>query len=249
MTNPEEILKTIQTKNIHPKPKIFFWAKYGLFWLLSAIALFFGSLSFSTLVFIIANQDWDIYPRFNLSPISFCLTVLPYFWLVFLIIFAIVGYFNFRHTKRGYKISLLLIIFVYLIITILSGYTLYQKGWGQKLEQLAADQVPYYNQMIKARDIWSQHKNGLLAGKILDIKNNFLEIIDLDGEKWRVNISSTTGQQYIYSEKDIKIIGNIVDDGTFQADEIRPWCGCNGCAKHQGVSCLDHCQNKNAIKK
>ncbi len=242
MSNVEKILTEIKNKHIVPWPRWRIFLRHTAIWLLVAIAASLSSIAFSAAIFIVANQDWDLPQRLNINPSAFYLAILPYFWLLILVIFAIAAYFNFRHTKRGYKLPLLVVLITYIISTAGVSTALYRLGLGSKIEQMASNTVPYYNQMIYARSVWSRHDDGLLAGKILSAITNQIKIMDLDGEVWTVDIASSSGKNIIWEEKDIKIIGQKIDTGQFVATEIRPWCGCSGCQKHQGQSCLDHCR-------
>lgn len=244
MNLSEKIINTIQKQKIAPAPKSIFVIKNYLFIFLFVVAVLFGGLVFSTDIFIIANQDWMLNTYLNSNRILFFFMILPYFWLIILTIFAGLSLYNFYQTKRGYKISTLLVITIYLITTLVVGIALYYFGIGAKIEEAAANKIPYYNQLNYARAVWSRHDSGLLAGKILDTSGEKIKIMDLDGEIWNLDISSSTGIDYIYKEKDIKIIGKKLDTNTFQAYQIKPWCGCGGCMNHQGESCLDHCRNK-----
>jgi hypothetical protein len=53
----KEILKKIQEDEIVPKPKWQFSFREGLFWFLWGVTLFFGTVSFSLILFFAINHD------------------------------------------------------------------------------------------------------------------------------------------------------------------------------------------------
>jgi hypothetical protein len=242
MSNAEKILEKIKTDHITPAPRWRVLTMRVLIWLSAIIAVFVGSIAFSIVIFIFANQDADLSTRLNLGHPTFYLAILPYFWVIILALFALGAYFNFRHTKRGYRAPLFAVVGAYIIATVILGALFYRAGVGARIEQMAADTVPYYNQMNYARALWVAPDKGLLAGKILAVTGDQVRLQDLNGDIWDINIASSTGRENISPQSDIKIIGVRAGERTFTASQIRPWCGCSGCMKHRGQSCLDHCR-------
>ena len=78
---PNQVLEKI--KNIRPTPRWQFLLRDYSVWILGAVSLALGSLSFSVVLFMLANNDWDIYSEISNSFFKFLLITLPYFWLVF----------------------------------------------------------------------------------------------------------------------------------------------------------------------
>ena len=65
MTNlGDKILQEIETKKIHPTAKILITGKRLLFWILAIMAGIIGGLGAGVIIFIFANQDWDVYLNF-----------------------------------------------------------------------------------------------------------------------------------------------------------------------------------------
>ena len=241
MALSEKIIATIKNKHLQPIPRWHYIIKNYLFIILYITAITIGGFVFSAGLFLIANQDWGLNTYLKFNPIIFYLSVLPYFWLLALAIFAGLSFYNLYRTKRGYKFPIIIAIIIYLLSTSLLGYGLYKNGIGVKIEQTATN-LPYYNRLNYTRAVWSKHEDGLMAGKIINIQDNKIKLMDLDGETWTIDVGSSTGKNLIYEEKDIKIFGEKINSTTFKANSIKPWCGCSGCAKHQGQSCVDHCR-------
>ena len=80
--------------------------------------LIIGGFSFGVIIYLIQNKDWDLYAEMNESFASFVLLSLPYLWFVLLALFFIIAYFNFKHTKSGYKFKLYYVLLISIILSI-----------------------------------------------------------------------------------------------------------------------------------
>ncbi len=245
MTNlSNKILDKIETNNIHPNRKVSVIAKRIGIWTLAITALIIGSLGAAVIIFVLANQDWDIYTRFSDNRALFALLILPYFWFILLGASIILGYYFFRHTKKGYRYSIIIVAIVYIVITFGLGTIFYNLGIGNNIEEVFAHNIDNYNRIAQNRAIWTHPERGLLAGEIISADTNQIIIEDLLGRKWQIDTSSTTGRGFLNLGADIKILGELNNSKIFRADNIRPWCGCAGCMQHRGESCTQHCRLK-----
>jgi len=223
-----EVLKKIIDNNIKPKPRWYFITKNYFIWLVFGISIILGSFAFSMILFIIKQLDWDIYHYIGESFLKTVFVSLPYLWLIFLILFIGVAYYNFIHTKRGYRFKFISILLVSLIISITLGTGLYFNGFSEKLENVFLKKIPYYNRLVfSCEEQWMRPKRGLLAGTITEIKlpeNNFI-LTDLDNNRWKIEASKAIWKGKIAPEIDLKIklIGKLIDDNNFEVMEIRPW--------------------------
>jgi len=223
-----EVLKKIKDNNIKPKPRWYFITKNYFIWSVFGISIILGSFAFSMVLFIIKQLDWDIYHYVGDSFLKTVFISLPYLWLIFLILFIGVAYYNFTHTKRGYRFKFISIFLISLIISTTLGTGLYFNGFSEKLENIFLKKIPYYGRLVYSCDEqWMQPKRGLLAGTIIEtglLENNFI-LMDLDDKRWKIEAGKATWKGKIAPEIDLKIklIGKPIDDNNFEAMEIRPW--------------------------
>ena len=225
----EKILKTIKDKQIRPKSKWFFLLKNYLIWTLFTISVFIGAIAISVIFFSLADNDWDIYRNLNKNISTYILISLPYIWIVILTSFSFLAYFNYKHTKRGYRINPLMIVSGSIFISIFLGIAFYFAGLGQIIEYKLSNNIPYYEKIIAHRFImWNNPERGLLAGKIIkiDSANNFY-IKALDNKVWKIigNNILWQGKAEKGSGERIKIIGKMMGSDVFVAREVRPWIG------------------------
>ncbi len=222
----KKVLETIKEKKIKPKPRWAFLLKDYFIWLISIISLIIGSLAFSVIIFLVKNNDWDVYKQINNSLLEFTILTLPYLWFVILILFIIAAYYNFERTKKGYKYQLYAIVISSIIFSALFGALLYNVGIGQAIDEVFAEKVPFYEKFRPDRRArWMSPEKGLLAGRIISIEEsgNF-QVIDMAGNVWKIIISGTTeiNEKDIAIDKRVRIIGQKKDKNNFIAKQILP---------------------------
>jgi len=223
-----EVLKKIKDNNIKPKPLWYFITKNYFIWSVFGISIILGSLAFSMVLFIIKQLDWDIYHYIGNSFLKTVFISFPYLWLIFLILFTGVAYYNFIHTKRGYRFKLISILLISLVISITLGTGLYFNGFSERLENVFSEKIPYYNRLVySCEEQWMKPERGLLAGTIIEIglPENIFILMDLDNNRWTIEAGKVIwkGKTAPVIGLKIKLIGTLIDENNFKAMEIRPW--------------------------
>lgn len=222
----QEILDKI--KEVKPKPRWEFVLKNYVIWGVALVALVFSSLAFAAVLYMLLNNDWDVYMYISGNLLEFVFLTLPYFWIIFLGLLIIVAYYNFRHTKKGYKFSLSKVFLACLTINILLGTAFYQMGVGQAIDTALAKRVPFYGKFVNRRPhIWSQAEKGLLAGVVLDVRGDRVLIEDINGHIWDINYHQTSTPIFIsFKPGDpVRIVGEQIDNENFQVEMILPMKG------------------------
>ena len=224
----DKITKKIKEEKIQPISKWKFLMKDYLIWTAFGISVIIGGLAFAVIIFLLTNNDWSIYRNLDKSFIEYTFLSLPYFWIMFLGIFSAVAYYNYKHTKSGYKYNPLLAILASIILSFILGSTLFYAGLGSKIEDAFVDKFPYYkNIMEKRMEIWNNSGQGLLAGTIEKVNDSSFIIKDLSGKKWEVNIENAVVKKVMVIQEGamVKIIGRDDGDNLFIAEQLRPWMG------------------------
>ena len=224
----EEVLKKIKKENIKPKSYWHFATKNYFIWFLFCISIILGSFAFGMVLFMFKQLDWDTYRYLGDSFLKTVFISLPYLWFIFLVLFLGIAYYNFIHTKRGYRYRFIFILFISLAMSVMFGTGLYFNGFSERLENIFSRRIPYYNKLVyTCENQWMQPQKGLLAGTIteLGISNNIFRLIDCKNQSWEVNIGNTIwkGKLKPFIGLKIKLIGKMEDENRFKAIEIRPW--------------------------
>lgn len=223
----DKILQTIKEHKLMPTPRWQFLLKDYLVWTLAVIALLVGSLAVAVIIHLVQNNDWTMYERIDDTLLGFVLMTLPYFWLVCLLAFIGLGYYNFQHTKRGYRLPFQAIVLGNIAISLALGTMLYYIGIGQAIDEAMTEAVPAYGQFINPRRMrWSQPQRGVLAGVIITIenKNNF-SLVDFNGQQWTVQAQNALVPPHfvLMPNQRVRMIGQRIDYAIFMAERIMPW--------------------------
>jgi hypothetical protein len=218
-------LEKIRESGIKPISKNVFNIKRVIFWSLVSFSVIIGAVSFAIVLSILFTNDWYLYNKLGFG---FIFKSLPYFWFLSLLIFTILGDFYYRRTSLGYRHRTITIMGVYIILTIVSGSVLHVIGMGKIVEDSLSRNIPIYRGfMFDKSEIWSHPEKGLLSGEIIEANEDFIKVLDSNGDIWILNIERAfVGKKVkIKSGEMIKILGDIDENNVFTVEQIRPWIG------------------------
>lgn len=222
----KETLEKMREENVQLKPRWYFLTKNYLFWLMFLLTTLLGGLSFGMIMFVANDLDWDIFHHLGIGLPKALLLSLPYLWVALLFLFLFATYYNFTHTRGGYRYQFLVIFLINLLVSILLGLALYQYGWTDTVDTQLRAIVPAYHHLIYDRENqWMQPEKGLLSGTIISLKpdNSSLSLRDHYNKLWDIDIrdANIRGMFPIGKNMEIRIIGQQLTRGSFRATEIR----------------------------
>lgn len=228
----KKLVEKIKCEKICPAPKWRFLLRNYFVWLAFAASVVVGGLAFCVTLSIVADNDWDIYKYLNISPIQHILLSLPYLWIVLLVLFLGLAFYNYKHTKCGYRHGVLAVLGLSIVGSLLLGSFFHYAGMGRKIDQIFAKNVPLYQNMhccCNRQDIWSQPEKGLLGGRIIHVSlENDFDLEDFQGAVWQIENDRQIfmrGPTLVREGGEVKLIGERKAEKIFWAREIRPWMG------------------------
>lgn len=225
----EKTLELINRNGVKPIPKWNFVIKNWFLYLLFVTAVSIGGLGFSIMIMMFADDSWQLYQISQQTWIQSLIVNLPYFWIGTTVGFGLFAYIIFRKTKRAYRYAFIRVLATEVLLTLLIGYGMFSFGIGKKVDEIFFENIPLYRIMVpRMIENWSRPESGMLSGIITDIGDkDRIMLTDLDGSKWTIILNNPTirGGQKIIKGVKIKIIGKMIAEDIFRADEIRPWIG------------------------
>ncbi len=224
----KKVLEKIEKENIKPIGRWSFVLKNSFLWTLFGLNILFGSVGFAISIYLFESTDvFDLILSVN-DLLEAAILAIPTIWILLTILFLLVAYLNFRYTDRGYIFSFRKIFVINTLAILILGGILHLSGVSERLNRVFSESFSTYDITLDPRyKIWSSPETGYLAGTILSVKEESIEIEDLDSNIWSVDTSDAKVRRavgLIKGEK-IKIVGNVLDESTFQALEILPWEG------------------------
>lgn len=230
----QNILEKIQKEHIKPTPKWHFMLKKSVIWALFAVSLILGSIAFSIILLQINDVEWDLYEKAG-GLLGFVFLVIPYFWIIFIIGFLLLGYYNFKHTDTGYKYNTFYVVLISIGTSMLLGTALYSFGISEHLEDKFLENIPFYKEMnFGKRQMWVMEERGLLGGKVIEIKNaDEFDMEDFRGKLWLIKVENEQPLNLLpkpfkpnFKPKPgdlVKVIGEKESEYVFRAFDVRPW--------------------------
>lgn len=232
----QEIIGKIKHDHIAPVPRWHFLLKSYAYWLFLGMSIILGSLSFSVIVHILRTGDLGMLKHLQGNIFTSSVMLLPYFWFFSLCVCELVAYYNWKHTRGGYRFRRRWIMFSSVAASVLFGSGLYAMGMGEAIDETMARSIPFYDQSKHSarRQIWMQPERGLLVGKIIQVgpQEGVILIEDEGGNSWMVKKSVTPLPPPVGIKKGkvVKIVGSKEKDYVFSAKEIRR---CGDCRRDE----------------
>ncbi len=210
----EKIIEKIKEENIKPKPIWYFHLAKSFLYLFSTLAIILGGLALSLVSYLLINQDWLIpWPNF--------FYLIPYAWLITLLILYLLAYLNFKNYKRAYKFNKKQLLIFIFSSSILIAIFLNSANLPAKLHETFSKKSESYQKIFDSHTRpWHRPSDGFLSGELINISNNNLTIRDLNHEVWQVKVENNNIFQIGTSWR---FVGQMISENEFVANQVRPW--------------------------
>ena len=222
----KELLEKIKIKKLTPRSRWHFTAKRCAVWGVGIFSLIIGALTFSVIVYVLKFNDWDIYEEITDSFLGFIFLTLPYFWILFLLLFIFVAYYDLKHTKKGYRYSLPIVLAISIGSSVLLGSLFFKAGLGQAVDDVLGGNMPMYERFINPRiGFWTQPENGRLAGLVAKrLSEDEIIVLSKEMMEWDALLKDAEFPDdfQIIVGRPIRLIGEKMDDNMFRAVKILP---------------------------
>lgn len=230
----QKTLEKIKSENIRPQPCWRSSLMNYIFWGFFLMMVLLAAVSFSMAFHLTSNIDWDLYEYVKKNRVEFLFTMLPFFWIILLVIFSIISYINVRHTKLGYRYHPYKLFGTIVGISLGIGAIICITNATETINETLAHNIgrfPYV--MVSKEQLWNQPHLGLLSGEIIFVQPEQVDLMDFRGRQWLVITDDNTlirSTVMIREKEKIRVIGIKEDDVRFRARQIRPWeCPLPGC--------------------
>jgi hypothetical protein len=194
--------------------------------MLFILSILLGSIATSLVLVKLFTNDWTIVPRLPGGHVGGFLLVLPYLWLGILALIVYLASKIFEKTKKGYKYNHWLIVGLSVLLSIILGSVVFASKAGDFVETKMREHIQPYRQYQELREkVWHAPENGILPGRIMEIKSDKLIIVtDITKMMWEVDIEEGKKPVFVTIEvgMDIVAVGEKTGDDTFKAEGLRP---------------------------
>lgn len=231
MKPSEKLLQAIKEQEIKPVPKWRFTLRNSLLIIAFLLAVLLGSLAFSVILFAIQQTDFKVVSHLTHSRMELFLGLLPFFWILMLVVFLAIAIYSIQYAPKGYKFSAPKWVGFSAALSILLGTFFFIAGGASRIEKVFEVNLSIYQSVEEKKvQLWSMPQDGYLAGTIEDAGQGSMRLKDLQDNFWVVHYEDAFVPPVVLLERGeiVKIIGKATGKGEFTADEIRPWGGFRG---------------------
>lgn len=193
----EKVLDRIKDERMAPAPRWQFAARNGLFWTLWIASALLGAMAVAAAMYTVANAGWEFRELTHSGLGQFLVEKIPVLWLVALAFATIVAYENLRHTERGYRYPLLVVVGGSVFVSAILGAAFYANGVGQRVEEGIGSHIPFHRSAMKDERVrWTNPQRGFLAGEVVSVspEQNVFSLRSFDGGQWTVSLDDVSGR-------------------------------------------------------
>jgi hypothetical protein len=224
----QKILEKIKNEKIQPRPKWEFLLKTYAFWGSFFLSLFLGSLAVAIIIFRSRMTDWNLHSHSGDNFGIFIIKALPFLWIIALLSFIAIAYYNIRHTKTGYRYNFTILVVISVAVSVILGAGLDAFSLSEKIENNLSAKIPAYGDYSYGHmaSLWSRPEEGLLAGEIIKVNSPVsFELADFKNKIWLITSDrrELCESSHFLEGKLIKLIGEQTGEHDFIAYEFRPW--------------------------
>ena len=183
------VMERIVCGDVTPCPKYQFLLKNGAFVLAAFIAVLLGAVAVAVSIFTTFNAGWEYYEMTHENALTFAVAVLPYVWILVLGITLMLGYYNLRHTKRGYRYSMPVVMVSLVGTSVIGGVLLhhFQVGYMVDMETERMMSGQYRSALSWQQDMWHAPDKGRLFGVVASTSENSFTLLDINGTAWEID--------------------------------------------------------------
>ena len=182
-TLKENIISRIEREHILPTSKVIFNVENIFFWTVWTLSVLVGAVVVAILIFTELNVGWEFYELTHTNALTFFIQSLPYIWMVLLVLTVLLGIYNLRKTKKGYRHSITFIVLLSLFGSIVAGLLLHVFGASEYLESEVGGRVPFHTPVSHIREVeWQRPELGMYAGTVemLDVNTGLMTVLSED---------------------------------------------------------------------
>lgn len=225
-----EVINKIEQEKVTPIARWHFTLRNSGFWSLWAVSILIGSCATAASIFTFLHSGWQYREVTHDSFLRFFFDVMPLFWLVSLMVMIVFGYYNIRHTQRGYRFSFFLVVLASVVASFIGGTLLYTLGVAGAIDDIRRP-LPFGAPIMYIEEQnWNDIERGLIAGEVLEFAPGDTTVIVklFSGKSQNVSLSELDGigRSIVQPGARVRIIGQMqgtLPTDVFVACVVLPW--------------------------
>jgi hypothetical protein len=221
----------IEQEHVCPRSRMFFRGRECFIWLLWLMTVVVGALAVAVSAFVVTHHQYAVYQATHENAFTFAVSVLPYLWMVVFGVMSFLAVYNLRHTKHGYRYSVVTVLSSSIVVSFAAGTALHLFGLGYAVDSFLGTQTNMYmSQSEVETKLWQQPNDGRLVGMqvLQTISSSSLVIFqDINGKRWQMDVTELflVDKELLGQKDKVRVLGQILNTETnlFHACGVFAW--------------------------
>ena len=216
------VLSRIESDQVCPKSRLFFQSRECSVWFLWLLSVIFGAFAVAVTLYVLMNNQYSLYEATHDNFFTFLVEVLPFLWVGIFGLMTFVAIYNLRHTSRGYRYPVSVILASSLVLSLAGGSALQLFGLGYTIDHMLGKSMKMYVSQEKLEErVWQMPEDGRLIGnQVFATLSPTSTIIfeDVTGQRWQVMIDELEAYdiELLAKEGKIKLLGKVLDENIYK---------------------------------
>lgn len=227
----DSLLERIESEKVCPYSRLFFQCREFLMWSLWLLSVVVGAFAIAVTMFVVVHGHYAFYEATHENFLTFMVEALPYLWIVTFVVMVYVAVYNIRHTKRGYRYPLWVIMASSVMFSLAGGSLLQLFGFGYEIDEQLGKYADFYTSQGKFEQrLWQNPSDGRLVGKQIYSTlspTTTVILVDVGGQSWTMNTSELpqSDVDMLASQETVRVLGKPIDEDMrlFHACGVFPW--------------------------
>lgn len=227
----DKLFSRIEEEHVCPHSRLFFKGRELFFWSFWLISVVVGALAVAVALFVVLSGQYAFYQATHENFFTFMVEALPYLWILTFIVMSYGAVYQIRHTKRGYRHSLFVVLVSSMLLSVAGGSALQLFGFGHEIDEVLGRHLSLYTSQKKfVERLWQDPAAGRLVGAqvyttLAPTSTIILE--DVAGQRWTIQVNelSLADTEMLASGAVVRILGKPIDEvlHLFHSCGVFPW--------------------------
>ena len=204
----ERVLAHIKQERLAPTTRWYFVCLECLVRLGWLLTILLGGLAVAIMSYTTIHGWYGFFEPTGLSRVGYVIAYLPFFWLYILLGTLALAHYNVRHTKRGYRYPVWLVLSSSILLSIIVGSVFYLLGFSHFVDmQLGANMPLYGSYYERQTQFWQTPQENRWLGVVSAVDQTVFT--DSTGMQWQLatNQLSEAEQAQLERGKQVRVIG------------------------------------------
>lgn len=190
----EAVLHRLEKEKIEPRSRLYWLSHEYALWGAWGVTILLGAASLAVLSFVSLHISYALYEATHDNFLTFFIDSLPYVWLAAFGVMILAAHFNLRHTKHGYRYSVVMVAGSSVGFSVLGAGALHFLGAGYYLDRVLGEVVTSYESRVEFEEkIWQKPALGRLVGRLNEVGDSETAqkavFVDIDDHHWDLELS------------------------------------------------------------